>query len=179
MNTMMLPPASADFYDRFGDDLRVCAPLFRDFGGRSAFAGAAVTVKCFEDNSRIKEALDEPGHGRVLVADCGSSLRCAMLGDMIAERAVEQGWAGVIIDGCVRDVLRLAELDLGIKAIAPTPRKSTRRGEGQRDIPVQIGGVLINPGDAVLCDRDGIVIAAPMLLPALLGQDPSSDVAGR
>lgn len=173
---MTMPPSTADLYDRFGEDLRVCAPLYRDFGGRIAFAGTAVTVKCFEDNSRIKEALDEPGAGRVLVADCGGSLRCAMLGDMIAERAVAQGWAGVILDGCVRDVLRLAELDLGIKAIAATPRKSNRRGEGQRDIPVQIGGVLVHPGDAVRCDRDGIVVAAPELLPALLGVDETGDV---
>ncbi len=164
----MTTPSTADLYDRFDDELRVCAPLFRDFGGRTAFAGTAVTVKCFEDNSRIKETLAEPGHGRVLVADCGGSLRCAMLGDLIAESAVAQGWAGVIIDGCVRDVMRLAQLDLGIKAIAPTPRKSTRRGEGQRDLPVQIGGVTVNPGDSVVCDRDGILVAPPALLPELI-----------
>jgi regulator of ribonuclease activity A len=167
--------STADLFDRFGDALRVCAPLFRDFGGRTAFAGSAVTVKCFEDNSRIKEALAEPGQGRVLVADCGGSLRCAMLGDMIAEGAVEQGWAGVLIDGCVRDLARLAELDLGIKALAPTPRKSTRRGEGQRDLPVQVGGVAVHPGDTVVCDRDGILVAPPSLLSELLnGADPGT-----
>jgi regulator of ribonuclease activity A len=173
----MTTHTTADLFDRFDDALRVCAPLFRDFGGRVAFAGTAVTVKCFEDNSRIKEALAEPGQGRVLVADCGGSLRCAMMGDMIAESAVERGWAGVVIDGCVRDVVRLAELDLGIKAIAPTPRKSTRRGEGQRDLPVQIGGVLVQPGDTVVCDRDGILVAPPSLLGELLGADPVSDPA--
>jgi regulator of ribonuclease activity A len=161
----MTTESTADLFDRFENALRVCAPVFRDFGGRTAFAGSAVTVKCFEDNSRIKEALAEPGAGRILVADCGSSLRCAMLGDKIAESAVEHGWAGVVIEGCVRDVARLAELDLGIKAIASTPRKSTRRGEGQRNLPVQIGGVTVHPGDTVICDRDGVVVAPASLLP--------------
>jgi len=167
--------STADLFDRFGEALRVCAPVFRDFGGRTAFSGSAVTVKCFEDNSRIKEALAEPGQGRVLVADCGGSLRCAMLGDMIAESAVEQGWAGVVIDGCVRDVARLAQLDLGIKAIASTPRKSTRRGEGQRDLLVEVGGIAVHPGDTVVCDRDGILVASPSASSELLeGADQAS-----
>jgi regulator of ribonuclease activity A len=157
-------PSTADLYDRFGDRLRVCAPLFRDFGGRTAFAGEAVTVKCFEDNSRIKGALAEPGNGRVLVADCGSSLRCAMLGDLIAASAVEHGWAGVVLSGCVRDSAALARMDLGIKALGTTPRKSTRRGEGQRDLPVEIGGELVEPGEQIVCDADGIIIARPGLL---------------
>lgn len=156
--------ATADLYDRFGDALRVCAPLFRDFGGRVAFSGAAATVKCFEDNSRIKEALAEPGNSRVLVADCGGSLRCAMLGDLIAESAVANGWAGVVLTGCVRDSAALARMELGIKALGTTPRKSTRRGEGQRDLPVEIGGIPVQPGDQVVCDADGMVVAPPGLL---------------
>ena len=150
--------STADLYDRCGDQVRVCAPIFRDFGGRGAFAGAAVTVKCFEDNSRIKEALAESGQGRVLVADCGGSLRCAMLGDQIAAGAVENGWAGVVLTGCVRDSVALAKMDLGIKALGTTPRKSTRRGEGQRDLPVDVGGVRIEPGEWVSADQDGIVV---------------------
>ena len=153
-------PATADLYDRYRDKLRVCAPVFRDFGGRIAFAGEAVTVKCFEDNSRIKEALAEPGPGRVLVADCGGSLRCAMLGDLIAACAVANGWAGVVLTGCVRDTAALANMDLGVKALAATPRKSTRRGEGQRDLPVEIAGVWVEPGDWVSADADGVLISA-------------------
>jgi len=152
--------STADLFDRYEASLRVCEPLFRDFGGRTQFCGPVVTVKCFEDNSRIKEALGQPGEGRVLVADAGGSLRCAMLGDLIAEDAVANYWSGVILTGCVRDTARLAELDLGIKALAAIPRKSTRRGEGQRDVPVQIAGVCIQPGDWVYCDGDGIVVAA-------------------
>lgn len=155
--------STADLYDRFEDLVGVCAPIFRDFGGRRRFVGEVVTVKCFEDNSRVKETLAQPGNGKVLVVDAGGSMRCAMLGDLIAESAVDNGWAGVIIQGCVRDTERLAKLDLGIKALAATPRKSTRRGEGQRDLPLDIAGVRIEPGDWVYCDEDGILSAKQAL----------------
>ena len=160
--------STADLYDQFEERLGVCEPVFSDFGGRDAFSGAAVTVKCFEDNSRIKEALAEPGEGKVLVVDAGGSARCAMLGDLIAESAVANGWAGVIINGCVRDVERLAEMDLGVKALATIPRKSTRRGEGQRDLPIELAGVLVRPGDWVYCDADGVVVAPPSLIEPLI-----------
>jgi regulator of ribonuclease activity A len=160
--------STADLYDRYGEQLRVCAPVFQDFGGRSGFRGPATTVKCFEDNSRVKEALAEPGtvdgRPRVLVVDAGGSLRCAMLGDLIAESAVAHGWAGVIIQGCVRDSGRLREMDLGIKALAAIPRKSVRRGEGLRELTIEIGGVPVSPGDWVCCDCDGIVVAPPGLI---------------
>ncbi|AFL75831.1 ribonuclease E activity regulator RraA [Thiocystis violascens] len=150
---------TSDLYDRHGDTLRVCEPIFRDFGGRSRSAGAIVTVKCFEDNSLVKSTLAEPGEGRVLVVDAGGSLRCAMLGDLIAASAVEQGWAGVILFGCVRDSRELAGMPLGIKALAAIPRKSQRRGEGQRDLPVTFAGARFAPGDWIYCDEDGIVVA--------------------
>jgi regulator of ribonuclease activity A len=153
-----------DLYDQHGEAVRVLDPVFRDFGGRIRFAGPATTVKCFEDNSRIKEALAEPGNGRVLVVDAGGSLRCAMLGDLIAASAVEQGWAGVIIDGCVRDTEALSGMLLGIKARAATPRKSTRRGEGQRDMRIRIAGASVSPGDWVYADADGVLVAAEPLL---------------
>jgi regulator of ribonuclease activity A len=156
--------STADLYDQFEEQLAVCEPIFSDFGGRETFCGPAVTVKCFEDNSRIKEALAEPGAGRVLVVDAGGSARCAMLGDLIAESAVTNGWAGVIVDGCVRDTARLAEMDLGVKALGAIPRKSTRRGEGQRDLPIVIGGVHVRPGDWVYSDADGVVVAPAGLI---------------
>lgn len=162
--------STADLYDQFEEQLLVCAPIFSDFGGRDAFSGPAATVKCFEDNSRIKEALAEPGEGRVLVVDAGGSARCAMLGDLIAESAVANGWAGVVIDGCVRDVDRLAELDLGVKALAAIPRRSTRRGEGQRDLVIALAGVLVQPGDRVYCDADGVVIAPQGLIEPEVGR---------
>ena len=154
---------TADLYDRYEDALRVCEPILRDFGGRVRFSGPIVTVKCFEDNSQVKSTLAEPGAGRVLVVDAGGSLRCAMLGDLIAASAVENGWAGVILFGCIRDSREISEMLLGVKALATNPRKSQRRGEGQRDIPVTFAGVRFSPGDHVYCDEDGIVVAAEPL----------------
>ncbi|ADC62179.1 ribonuclease E activity regulator RraA [Allochromatium vinosum] len=150
---------TADLYDQYGDDLRTCEPIFRDFGGKSRFHGPIVTVKCFEDNSFVKSTLAEPGAGRVLVVDAGGSRRCAMLGDLIAASAVEQGWAGVVLFGCVRDTVEIGRMPLGIKALASIPRKSERRGEGQRDIPVSFAGVRFAPGDHIYCDEDGILVA--------------------
>ena len=156
---------TADLYDHHEARVRVCDPLLRDFGGRRAFCGEVVTVKCFEDNTQIKSTLAEPGRGRVLVADAGGSLRCAMLGDLIAASALSQGWAGVVLYGCVRDTDELAGMDLGVKALAANPRKSQRRGEGQRDLPVTFAGVCFAPGDWVYADGDGILVADLPLLP--------------
>jgi regulator of ribonuclease activity A len=150
---------TADLYDQHGDNLRVCEPIFRDFGGLARFYGPIVTVKCFEDNSLVKSTLAEPGAGRVLVVDAGGSRRCAMLGDLIAASAVEQGWAGVVLFGCVRDTVEIGAMPLGIKALASLPRKSERRGEGQRDIPVTFAGVRFAPGDHLYSDEDGILVA--------------------
>ena len=150
---------TADLYDQYGDALRTCEPIFRDFGGISRFHGPIVTVKCFEDNSLVKSTLAEPGAGRVLVVDAGGSRRCAMLGDLIAASAVEQGWAGVVLFGCVRDTVEIGQMPLGVKALASIPRKSERRGEGQRDIPVTFAGVRFAPGDHIYCDEDGILVA--------------------
>lgn len=150
---------TADLYDRYGDEIQTCEPIFRDFGGKSRFHGPIVTVKCFEDNSFVKSTLAEPGAGRVLVVDAGGSRRCAMLGDLIAASAVEQGWAGVVLFGCVRDTVEIGQMPLGVKALASIPRKSERRGEGQRDIPVTFAGVRFAPGDHIYCDEDGILVA--------------------
>ena len=154
-----MPFKTADFYDQYEDALRVCEPIFSDFGGHRRFSGPIVTIKCFEDNSLVKSTLAEPGNDRVLVVDAGGSLRCAMLGDLIAASAVEQGWAGVVLFGCVRDSVEIGRMPLGIKALASIPRKSQRRGEGQRDIPVTFAGVRFAPGDWAYCDEDGILVA--------------------
>jgi regulator of ribonuclease activity A len=150
---------TADLYDQHGERLRVCEPIFGDYGGLTRFAGPAATVKCFEDNTQVKAALAEPGKGRVLVVDAGGSMRCAMLGDVIAQSAVDNGWVGVLMYGCIRDSGEIADMDLGVKALGTNPRKSQRRGEGQRDIPVAFAGVTFRPGDWVYCDEDGVVVA--------------------
>lgn len=144
-------------------EVAVVDPIFANFGGRDAFAGPVRTVKCFEDNSMVKQAVAEPGEGAVLVVDAGGSYRCAMLGDMLAEQAAANGWAGIVMYGCVRDVDILATLDLGVQALGSHPRKSEKRGEGQRDIPVEIGGVGITPGQWLYADNNGILIAEQRL----------------
>lgn len=150
--------STCDLYDRFEATARVADPVFRDFGLRRRFSGEAVTVKCFEDNSRVKETLGTPGRGKVLVVDGGGSLRAALMGDLIAKDAVRNGWEGVVIHGCVRDAAVLATLDLGIKALAAIPRKTVRNGEGQRDLAVTLAGIRIAPGDIVFADEDGVLV---------------------
>jgi regulator of ribonuclease activity A len=154
--------ATSDLYDQFGERLRVLPTLFQDFGGRPRFGGEVVTVRCFEDNSRIKELLSTAGAGKVLVVDGGGSQRCALMGDLIAGQAVSHGWEGVVIYGCVRDRVALKTLDLGIRALAATPRKSMRRGEGQTQLPIEIGGTACRPGDRLVADEDGIVLLEPV-----------------
>ena len=124
--------------------------MWRDFGGRVKFSGVVSTVKCHEDNSVVKAALESPGAGRVLVVDGAGSLRRALVGGNIGAAAAKNGWAGMVIDGCVRDVAELAACDVGIRALAAMPLPTDRRGEGQRDVPVQIQGVWIRPGDRAL-----------------------------
>lgn len=140
-------------------DIEILDPIFVNFGGLEAFCGPIRTVKCFEDNSLVKQAVNEPGEGAVLVVDAGGSQRCAMLGDMLAEMALDNGWAGVVMYGCVRDVDVLAETELGIQALGAHPRRSEKRGEGVRDIPVTFAGVTLRPGQWLYADNNGIVIA--------------------
>jgi regulator of ribonuclease activity A len=150
--------STCDLYDSFGERARVLPPLFQDFGGRPHFAGEIVTVRCFEDNSRVKEVLGTPGHGKVLVVDGGGSQRCALMGDLIAQSAVDNGWEGVLIYGCIRDRAVLRGLALGIKALASIPRKSERKGEGQIQLPIEIAGIACRPGDRLVADEDGVLI---------------------
>jgi regulator of ribonuclease activity A len=149
--------------DRDGS-FRVLPPVFRDYGKRLRFAGAVSTVRCHEDNSVVKAALEEPGQGRVLVVDGGGSLRRALVGGNIAAGAARNGWAGVVVDGCVRDSIELAQCDLVIRARALVPMPTERRNAGQRDVAVQIGGVWVLPGEWLVADEDGIVVmpAAPV-----------------
>lgn len=141
-----------------GTRLFVVPPVFRDLGGLPRFSGAVATVKCFEDNSLVKAALDEPGQGRVLVVDGGASLRRALVGGNVAAAAAKNGWAGVVVDGAVRDVAELAATMVGIRALALIPIPTEKRKQGERDVAVQIQGVWVRPGDSLYADADGIVI---------------------
>ena len=137
---------------------RVLPPVFRDYGRRVRFAGIISTVKCFEDNSFVKTALEEPGAGRVLVVDGGGSLRRALVGGNIAAAAAKNGWAGVVIDGCVRDSAELAQCDIGIRALALVPMPTERGNAGQRNVALHIHGVWLLPGEWLVADEDGIVV---------------------
>ena len=142
---------------------RVLPPVFRAFGARARFAGPVVTARCFEDNSVVKAAVESPGEGRVLVVDGGGSLRRALLGGNLGAAAARNGWAGVVIDGCVRDVVELAQCDVGIAALASMPLPTERKVDGLRDVAVQIQGVWVRPGDWLYADEDGIVVSATPL----------------
>lgn len=140
-------------------EVTVLDPIFVNVGGRESFCGPVRTVKCFEDNSLVKEAVAEPGEGAILVVDAGGSMRCAMLGDLVAEQALENGWTGVIMYGCVRDVDVLAEMEFGVQALGTHPRKSEKRGEGVRDVPVTFAGATLRPGQWLYADNNGILVA--------------------
>lgn len=144
---------------------RVLPPVFHDYGGVCKFFGPVATVKCFEDNSFVKAAVDSPGAGRVLVVDGGASLRHALLGGNLAAAAARNGWAGVVIDGCVRDVAELGALALGIRALASHPLPTEKRQHGQLDVPIQVQGVPVRPGDWLYADEDGMVVSAKALTP--------------
>ena len=160
--------ATCDLCDAHKNDssgaFRVLPPVFRDFGGTRKFSGPVVTVKCFEDNSLVKAAVDSPGQGRVLVVDGGASMRRALLGGNLGATAAKNGWSGVVIDGCVRDVAELAQCGTGIRALAAMPLPTEKRQEGQRDAAVQIQGVWVRPGDWLYADDDGMVVMASPLI---------------
>ena len=168
--------ATCDLCDAHRDDssgnFRVLPPVFRDFGAVRKFCGPVVTVKCFEDNTLVKAAVDSVGFdetpagrvGRVLVVDGGGSLRRAWLGGNLGAAAARNGWAGVVIDGCVRDVAELATMNVGIRALASMPLPTEKRNEGQRDLAVQIQGQWIRPGDWLYADEDGTVVSTSRLV---------------
>lgn len=167
--TTTVPFVTCDLLDDHTDkDIQVLTPsldgrFFKSYGMRKTFGGQIVTVKCFEDNSRVKELLATDGTGKVLVVDGGASMRCALMGDMIAESAVKHHWNGVVIYGCVRDVDALAELDLGVHALAAIPQKSNRQGIGEVDVNLYFGGVTFQSGSYIYADNNGIIVSKQKL----------------
>lgn len=155
--------ATTDLSDEFGGKLQACEPLFRDFGLVKRFCGPIATIKCFEDNSLVREAVAEPGNGRVLVIDAGGSMRRAVLGDLLARKAVDNGWNGFVIYGCIRDSAAIGLMPVGVKALGTHPVKTDKRGEGQRDIAVRFADATFEPGAWVYADEDGILIAPHQL----------------
>ncbi len=153
----MIPTATSDIVDAYGASVSVCSLRFEQFGGIRVCQGPIATVRCFEDNVVVKRALTEPGLGRVLVIDGGGSLRVALAGDIVAGLALKNGWLGLIVNGCVRDVAALRELPIGIKALGSTPLPSGKTGEGELNVPVTFGGVTFIAGALAAADDDGVV----------------------
>ncbi|GAA0785113.1 ribonuclease E activity regulator RraA [Marinobacterium sediminicola] len=152
-----------DLCDHFEDLVQVVEPMFGNYGGRETFGGQIVTIKAFEDNSLVREQVAQPGEGKVLVVDGGASMRRAMLGDMLAEKAQKNGWEGIIIYGCIRDVNAISELELGVQALGTHPMKTEKLGVGQLNVPVTFGGVTFRPGEYVYADNNGVLVSAQKL----------------
>ncbi|HEX7524850.1 MAG TPA: ribonuclease E activity regulator RraA [Gaiellaceae bacterium] len=150
--------STSDLWDAHADTAIVCELQLRQFGGVAAFSGEIATVRCLEDNILVKQRVGEPGNGRVLVVDGGGSLRCALVGDNVAGLALENGWTGLVINGCVRDVEALGTLAIGIKALGSIPKPSGKDGAGELDVPVRFGGATFTPGATLYSDADGILV---------------------
>lgn len=159
-----MPFATADLYDQYADKLQVAEPMFSDYGGVSSFCGPIATVKVFEDNVLVREALCEPGDGRILVVDGEGSLQCALIGDRLVQLAQENGWGGIVVHGCIRDSAEIEKIPIGVKALNTSPRKSAKDRTGERDIVVTFAGATFTPGNYLYADKDGIVVAAERLL---------------
>jgi regulator of ribonuclease activity A len=158
---------TTDLCDQFENasdvSLQVVAPMFKCFGKKQAFSGKIVTLKIFEDNSLVREALNESGSGQVLVVDGGGSMRCALLGDQLGILAEKNGWQGVVVYGCIRDSADINQLDIGVRALDTHPKKSVKKGIGEKNIIVTFGGVTFTPGHWLCADADGVIVASRAL----------------
>lgn len=151
---------TADLFDKYESEIQVAEPMLGDYGGLTTFSGKIATVKVFEDNALVRKKLEEQGDGRVLVIDGAGSTRTALVGDRLAREAEQNGWAGLVVHGCIRDIEDVSDLDIGVKALGSTPRKSSKKAIGEIDVPVHFAGVTFKPGDYLYADPDGIVVAS-------------------
>ena len=151
---------TTDLCDAHEDKVRVVEPMFRSFGGRPAFNGRIATLKLFEDNSLVRKALESPGDSRVLVIDGGGSRRRALVGDQLAALGVKNGWAGVVVYGCIRDSRAIRAMDIGVFALDTHTMKTVKKNVGESDIPVSFGGVTFTPGEWLYADEDGVIVSA-------------------
>lgn len=156
--------STPDLCDDHADVVQVVEPMFVNYGGHESFGGQIVTIKCFEDNSLVRELVSEPGSGKVLVVDAGGSMRRACLGDMLAEKACANGWEGIVMYGCIRDVDEISELELGVQALGTHPMKTEKKGIGERNLSVTFGGVTFKPGDYLYADNNGVIVSPRALI---------------
>jgi len=156
--------STPDLCDAHPDKVRILKPVFKNYGAKTSFGGEVVTIKCFEDNSRVKENAGMPGNGKVMVVDGGGSLNKALLGDLITETAMNNGWEGFIIYGCIRDVDPINTMQIGVKALNSIPLKTQRKGKGENNVKITFGGVAFNPGEYVYADTTGIIVSSEPLI---------------
>lgn len=161
--TFKTPDLCDQFESDLGTTLRVVAPMFQRYGGRASFSGQIVTLKLFEDNSLVREALGEPGTGKVLVIDGGGSLRCALVGDQLAILGKKNGWEGIVVYGCIRDSGDINGIDLGVRALNTHPQKSIKKNVGDRDLAVTFGSVTFHPSEWLYADEDGVLVSSKQL----------------
>ncbi len=155
---------TTDLCDAHEDQVRVVAPMFKSYGGRKSFCGPISTLKLFEDNGLVRGTLESPGENRVLVVDGGGSLRCALVGDQLAALGVRNGWSGILVYGCIRDSRAIGAMDLGVFALATHPRKTVKKNQGERDVPVTFGGVTFAAGAWLYADEDGVIVSPVRLV---------------
>jgi regulator of ribonuclease activity A len=156
--------STADLYDEHTTMVKVLTPMFRNYGGIAAFHGEIATVKVYEDNKLVREALDNDGKGKVLVIDGGGSLRTALVGDKLAQLALDNRWAGIIVNGCIRDAADVRKIAVGVRALNTNPARPTKNGTGEVRIPVSFGGVTMTPGEHIYADEDGILVSKIRLM---------------
>lgn len=161
--TFKTPDLCDQYEGNIGKTLRVVAPMFQRYGGRTTFSGEIVTLKLFEDNTLVREVLGESGKGKVLVIDGGGSLRCALVGDQLAILAQKNGWEGIVVYGCIRDSGDINQIDIGVRALNTHPQKSIKRGVGERNLAVTFGGVTFNAGEFLYADEDGVLVSSVAL----------------
>jgi regulator of ribonuclease activity A len=159
-----MPISTPDLCDEFGDQVQVADPVFKHYGALRRFGGQVVTVKCFEDNSKVSELVKTAGQGRVLVVDGGASKRRSLLGDNLARAAQQNGWSGIVIYGSIRDVEDIADMAIGVMALGCIPRKTEKRSLGDVEVKLDIAGLRIKPGDYLYADGSGVIIAARALI---------------
>lgn len=159
----MMTISTPDLSDE-APDARALELQLVSYGKIPQFGGPAVTIKCHEDNSLVKQCVEEPGQGRVIIVDGGGSMRRALLGDLLAEKAAANGWSGLVINGVIRDVDQMGYISLGVQALGSCPLKTEKRGVGQRDIDIHIGGVDVAPGDYIYADNNGVIVSKRPLL---------------
>ena len=155
---------TADLCDEFESLVKIAEPLFQDYGQLKSFYGEIATVKVFEDNVLVRKTLETEGRKRVLVVDGGASKKVALVGDQLSQIACENGWAGIVVNGCIRDSVEIAKIQIGLKALNTAPKKSIKKGQGEVDVPVEFAGLVFNPKSYLYADQDGVILAEKNLL---------------